>query len=199
MEDEKDPNQNWKRMVGRIMSGDARGQAELYKYFSRGIRFFIMHQVRNPDDVDDEVHRIFLIVVEQILKGKVREPDRLPAYAHAVAKNQLNRYIRGLVQDRRNDTAIDISTVASEATRDPERLAIDEQEARIARRIYMSIKKRPREVLMRFYLGEQTREQICREMDLSFTQFRLIKSRTKALFVKLGKARFVQRHGFRQP
>jgi hypothetical protein len=36
-------------------------------------------------------------------------------------------------------------------------------------------------------LKEQPQEQICREMDLTETQFRLLKSRAKAKFGEIGK------------
>jgi hypothetical protein len=45
-------------------------------------------------------------------------------------------------------------------------------------------------VLIRFYLDEQTPDVICRDMGLTETQFRLIKSRAKARFGGLGKRRF---------
>jgi RNA polymerase sigma-70 factor, ECF subfamily len=65
-------------------------------------------------------------------------------------------------------------------------------------RILRSIGKRDREVLIRFYLEEQTPERICREMGLTETQFRLIKSRAKARFGELGKRRFALKSGFRK-
>jgi RNA polymerase sigma-70 factor (ECF subfamily) len=52
---------------------------------------------------------------------------------------------------------------------------------------------RDREILSRFYLDEQTQEEICDEMDLSETQFRLLKSRAKARFGELGKRKLIQR------
>jgi DNA-directed RNA polymerase specialized sigma24 family protein len=64
-------------------------------------------------------------------------------------------------------------------------------------RILNSLPKRDREVLARFYLEEQRPERICREMGLSETQFRLVKSRAKARFGELGKSRFSRRMGFR--
>jgi DNA-directed RNA polymerase specialized sigma24 family protein len=53
--------------------------------------------------------------------------------------------------------------------------------------VLRSISPRDREILTRFYLYEQTQEQICREMDLTETQFRLLKSRAKARFAELGR------------
>ena len=81
---------------------------------------------------------------------------------------------------------------------DPERGAIEQQNEELARRILNSIGKRDREVLVRFYLDEQSPEVICREMGLTETQFRLIKSRAKARFGELGKRRFSLRTGFRR-
>jgi DNA-directed RNA polymerase specialized sigma24 family protein len=64
-------------------------------------------------------------------------------------------------------------------------------------RVLNSLPKRDREVLARFYLEEQAHGQICREMGLTETQFRLVKSRAKARFGELGKTRFSHRVGFR--
>ena len=54
-------------------------------------------------------------------------------------------------------------------------------------KVLRGISARDREILTRFYLYEQTQEQICAEMNLSETQFRLLKSRAKARFGELGK------------
>jgi len=47
-----------------------------------------------------------------------------------------------------------------------------------------ALSQRDREILKRFFLQEQSQEQICREMALTETQFRLLRSRAKA---RLGK------------
>jgi DNA-directed RNA polymerase specialized sigma24 family protein len=52
---------------------------------------------------------------------------------------------------------------------------------------------RDREILTRFYLREQSQDQICVEMCLSETQFRLLKSRAKARFGELGKKKLAGR------
>jgi len=63
------------------------------------------------------------------------------------------------------------------------------QNTELALRVLNSVRKRDREVLIRFYLKEQTAPEICRDMDLSDTQFRLIKSRAKTRFGELGRSR----------
>lgn len=55
-----------------------------------------------------------------------------------------------------------------------------------------------REILTRFYLHEQSQEEICSEMALTETQFRLLKSRAKARFGELGKKKLAHKalHAF---
>ena len=49
---------------------------------------------------------------------------------------------------------------------DPERDAIENENELVARRVLSSIRKRDRELLIRFYLDEQRPEVICRDMGL---------------------------------
>ena len=79
---------------------------------------------------------------------------------------------------------------------DPERRVIEQEGQDVALRMLNSLPKRDREVLVRFYLQEQTAEEICRDLNLTETQFRLIKSRAKARYGELGKRRFSKRSGF---
>jgi RNA polymerase sigma-70 factor, ECF subfamily len=61
------------------------------------------------------------------------------------------------------------------------------------RRVLESLSRRDREILIRFYLQEESQDQICRDMELTETQFRLLKSRAKARFGELGKKKLQQK------
>jgi hypothetical protein len=54
----------------------------------------------------------------------------------------------------------------------------------VAREALLRISPRDRELLSRFYLDVQGRDQICRIMGLTPDQFRLLKCRAKARFVE---------------
>ncbi len=64
-----------------------------------------------------------------------------------------------------------------------------EERVHLMQKVLRGISSRDREILTRFYLYEQTQEQICEEMSLTQTQFRLLKSRAKARFGEIGKRR----------
>ena len=141
------------------------------------------------------MHDIFLIITKSIRNGELREPERLMGYVRTIVRRQVAAHINSMVQARRNQTDLDFGTALTDYHPNPERRIIEEQNLKLAMRILGSLHKREREVLIRFYLREQTPGEICRDMDLTETQFRLIKSRAKARFGELGRRRLALRAG----
>lgn len=178
----------WQGLVERVQSGEASGLEDLYRIFSSGIRFHLYRRF-GSQDLDDKVHDIFLIVAQAIRGGELREPERLMGYVRTVVRRQVAGYIETAVQLRRKETDLDPGMPLSDSRSDPERSAIERQNIELALRVLNGVSKRDREVLIRFYLKEQTPLEICRGMGLTETQFRLIKSRAKARFGELGKSR----------
>jgi len=182
-------------LVERIRAGDPAGMEELYTVFSKGIRFYLCRQL-GPQDLDDRLHDVFLIITQAIRRGELREPERLMGYVRTIVRRQVAAHIDIAVQARRNQTEIDTELNLSDREPNPESRAIQHENTELAMRILRSIPKRDREVLVRFYLEEQSAQQICTAMNLTETQFRLIKSRAKARFGELGKARLARHTGF---
>jgi RNA polymerase sigma-70 factor (ECF subfamily) len=179
---------SWVNVVERVRVGDPSGLEDLYQVFSKGIRFFLFRQL-GPQDLDDKVHDIFLIITESIQRGDLREPERLMGYVRTIVRRQVAAHIDNVVQSRRNCNDVDMRGGLSDRRPNPERTIIDRQNEQLALRILRSLNPRDRNVLIRFYLKEQTASQICQEMGLSETQFRLIKSRAKARFGELARRR----------
>jgi RNA polymerase sigma-70 factor, ECF subfamily len=188
----EEENPSWPDLVERLRSGEPAALEDLYRIFAKGIRFFIYRQL-GPQDLDDRVHDVFLTVTESILNGELREPERLMGYVRTVVKRTIAAHIDDAVQTRRNHVDLDsgVRLLAHDPT--PEGRMIDQQSLELAHRVLGTLHRRDREVLTRFYLDGQTATQICTEMDLSDTQFRLIKSRAKARFAQLGKRRLEYR------
>ena len=189
------PQPSWAPLVQRIRACDRAAMEELYGLFSKGIRFYLCRQL-GPQDLDDRLHDVFLTITQAIQSGELREPERLMGYVRTVVRRQVAARIDANVNARRRQASLEDGIVLRDHSPDPERLAIRGETIEVALRILNSITKRDREVLVRFYLDEQPAEQICRDMDLTETQFRLIKSRAKARFGELGKARLSRRVGF---
>lgn len=181
---------NWTDLVSRIGNGDESGMVDLYRLFSRGIRFYLCRRL-GPQELDDKVHDTFLIVVQAIQRGDLREPERLMGFVRTVVRRQVAAHIDQAVHNRREQADIEFGAKVADARRNPEETAIVREKAELMERVLSSISRRDREILTRFYLREQSQEQICEEMSLSETQFRLLKSRAKARFGQAGKRQLV--------
>jgi RNA polymerase sigma factor (sigma-70 family) len=178
---------NWAALVSGIREGDSAAMSELYGIFAKGIRYFLLRNL-GPEDLDDKVHDCFVIVTQAIQNGDLREPERLMGYVRTVVKRQIAASIDIAVQQRRTRANFEDSMFAVSDWRDnPERTVIARQRAEIAHKVLNGVSRRDREILNRFYVLEQSQEQICAEMGLSYNQFRLLKSRAKARFGELGK------------
>ncbi len=183
---------DWGDLVARIRAEDREAMEELYRLFGRGIRFYLCRQL-GPQELDDRVHDTFLIVVQAIRRGDLREPERLMGFVRTIVKRQVAASIERVVQSRRDMQDLDQGAGVYDRGQTPEERLIRQQRAEIMAAILRSISRRDREILTRFYLLEQPQEQICQEMSLTGTQFRLLKSRAKARFGELGRRRLAQR------
>jgi len=181
-------NERWARLVASVQAGSQTAMEELYATFGRGIRFYLSRQL-GPQDLDDKVHDTFLVVINAIQRGELREPDRLMGYVRTVVRRMVATHIDHMVEERREYTDMQEVSVVADGRSDPERDAVQLQQVQIMKQVLRQISGRDREILTRFYLYEQTPDQICTEMGLSLTQFRLLKSRAKARFSELGKRR----------
>ncbi len=180
------PAVDWALLVAQIKAGEDAGMEHLYKLFSRGIRYYLCRQL-GPQELEDKVHDTFLIVVNAIKRGDLREPERLMGFVRTVVRRQVAAYIENAVHTRREQADLESGVAVADKTQNPEQEAISKQRAELMKSALASLSQRDRDILVRFYLKEQPQEQICEEMSLTETQFRLLKSRAKAKFGEIGK------------
>lgn len=183
---------SWPALIQKIRCDDASGMEELYGLFSRGVRFFLWRQL-GQHDLDDTVHDTFLTVAQAIRRGEVREPERLMGFVWTIVRRQLAAQIERTVTGRNQLAELDTAVRVPDRSPDPEWAAMLIERQAMAHQLLGEIPRRDREILVRFYLNEQSQEEICRDMDLTETQFRLLKSRAKARFGTLGRRKLGRR------
>jgi RNA polymerase sigma-70 factor, ECF subfamily len=170
---------DWADIVDRIKVGDRDAAAILYQDLESGARFFLRRHLNNAADVDDKLHDLFLIIVEAIRSGELREPNRLMGFVRTILYRQLNLEISLII--RKRETSADVTSLSflPAAGPTPEDAAASLQKIGIMRQVLGEMRQKDREILMRFYLEEQSPERIQREMGLSKRQFDLLKTRAK--------------------
>ncbi|HVG18671.1 MAG TPA: sigma-70 family RNA polymerase sigma factor [Blastocatellia bacterium] len=181
---------DWLDWVRRITQGDSAAEAELIARYRDGVAIIIGRIVRNESATEDLTQETFRISLEKIRGGDVRAPERLSGFICGVARNVAIEYVRRI---RRLTNHEEIG--AAEQIRDPrpdqfEQL-LSKERAEVARQAISELKvERDREILFRYYIAEQDKDQICADLGLSHQQFNSIIFRALKRYKELYLKRF---------
>src|ERR1700691_3190903 len=113
---------NWTDLVERITKGEESGMEELYRLFRVAIRYYLCRQLGHQE-LDDKVHDTFVIVVQAIRRGELREPDRLMGFVRTVVRRQVAAYIDDAVHSRRDELNLDLGVRVADRRNNPEQSA----------------------------------------------------------------------------
>ena len=129
--------------------------------------------------LEDKFHDVVVTVLEAIASGALKRPDRLMGFVHTIARRGVAAQIRANIKSRRC-TSFEESDFARSDAKSPEATAAQSEKLERLDALLNLLRPRDRDLLIRFYLYEQSPAQICLEMHLTATQFRLYKSRALA-------------------
>lgn len=190
---EDSPPSEWDSMVTRIQAGDQSAMEEFYATISQGFRRFL-HRRLNRQDVDDKLHDIFVIVVRAIQNGSLRDPARLMGFVRTISQRQVAAWIEEVVHRRRGQTELDdVVRYLPDQGDDPEELSLRSQRAAAMKCVLAALPAQHRDVLERFYVRGQNAREICKELGMTDTQFRLLKWRAKERYVALCRKAMIKR------
>jgi len=190
-------NRQYGELVEKIKKKNPAALEELYGLV-KNFTYFLMRQL-GAEELQDNLHDMYITVAQAITAGKLRDPQRLTAFLTTVARFYTYTQIERRVQNRNRLTGLDSIDVPDSASL--ERGAYEKQKMTLVREILNQMPRLDREILRRFYFEDQTKEEICRELQLTPTQFRNIKSQAKLALTQLGLRR-LKRHrqiGFTVP
>ena len=182
--DRPDAAPDMARLVAEVRNNDPAAMEALYSTLIQGVRQMLHRQL--PRDAEDRAHNVFLITVDAINSGRIRDPERLAGFVRTVGRRQAVDGIRRLKQQRQ---AVDLDgpvPIVDERVC-PEKRLIEKQKWACLDFAFQSLGSRDREILERSYLKDESRERICEEMGLTETQFRLLKNRAKNRLGLLGR------------
>lgn len=178
------------QIVDGLMKGHESAFEALYSYLTTLKHYFLRRASQRPD-AEDLYHETIATVATQVRLGRLCRPELLRAYATSIARNKLIAFYE---EKRRTDRMPHEHWERRPAGGpDAESLCLASEQRDIALRVMRGISSRERDILKRFYLDGQSAETIQREVCLTPTQFRLIKSRAKQRFYELCQARLAMR------
>jgi len=177
--------------IRRIASGDRCAEAEFVRCYERGVRALVRRRCRPGDPaVDDIAQEVLTRVLERLRVGAIRDPSALPAYVQAM----IVRAASSQYHSERLEVAI-VCIDEPSAADDPAEQAGAAQRADLLRLLMQSLPvARDRDVLVRFYLDEQDRDEVCASLGIDTAHFRRVVFRARERFRELLLAAGLDEH-----
>jgi RNA polymerase sigma-70 factor, ECF subfamily len=149
-----------------------------------GLRALILRRVRDPEVAADILQDAAVTTLEKLRNGEIAHPEKLGGYLYRVALNHLRNHRR---KDRTAVSSPEGLDDLRESEDDPDWEWVGRPEwAAAARRVLEELPaERDRDLLMRFYLYDEAKEQICRELRLSQENFNRVIFRARNRFREL--------------
>jgi RNA polymerase sigma-70 factor (ECF subfamily) len=149
-----------------------------------GLRALILRRVRDPEAAADILQDAAVTTLEKLRSGEIAHPENMGGYLYRVALNHLRNHRR---KDR---TAVSSADALNELQGTEDDLEWERvgrpQWAEAARRMLDEMPaERDREILVRFYLNDEDKEQICRDLRLSEEHFNRVIFRARNRFREL--------------
>jgi len=177
-------------LVRRIVAGDPAAETELVQRFSRATSFLLRRLTRNDAAAEDLYQETFRLVIEKVRGGELREAERLPGFVSSLARNLFLGSTRRDV--RRRERHEDSEAAESAPDPAPGQLAglLARERAATVRQVLAELKNdRDREILTRFYIADQDKDAICRDLQLSDLHFNRVLFRARQRYKELYERR----------
>lgn len=155
-----------------------------------GLRALILRRVRDPEVAADILQDAAVTTLEKLRRGEIANPENVGGYLYRVALNHLRNHRR---KDRSALCSADDIQELPDTEDDPEWQRVGRRQwAEAARHLLEELPTaRYRDVLVRFYLEDRSRDEVCAEFRLTPEHFNRVIFRARARFREL-----VVRRGF---
>ena len=149
-----------------------------------GLRALILRRVRDPEVAADILQDAAVTTLEKLRSGEISHPENVGGYLYRVALNHLRNHRR---KDRTALSSADGLEELQEREDDPDWTRVGRpQWAHAARKVLEEMPAtRDRDLLVRFYLNDEAKEQICQDLQLSAEHFNRVIFRARNRFREL--------------
>ncbi|HWM93059.1 MAG TPA: sigma-70 family RNA polymerase sigma factor [Thermoanaerobaculia bacterium] len=170
-------------LVERIRAGDPGAEAELVARYGNGLSYLLRKITGDPVLSEDLLQETFRVALRRVRAGELREPEKLGGFLRATAKNLARaEHRRGGRWESMDDGTVEPADPGESQLAQ----VIRTEEAGLVRRVLGELRsRRDRQLLYRFYIAEEEKEEICRDLGLSSLNFNLVLFRARERFRKL--------------
>lgn len=174
-----------KRIAAGVKNGQSSFETELVQRYSRGLRYLLARRFRDPEQVEDLLQESLAIAITKLRDIELDNPERLAGYLRGIAiRVALNAGRRR----QREPYSMEVEAIGQIPDREPgqfDHVAREQTRTAVHKLLRSMPVKRDREILTRFYVQDQDKEEICRALDLDSLHFNRVLFRAKKRFRKL--------------
>lgn len=173
------------QLVERVHRGERGAEEELFARYGNGILFMLQRASGDPALAEDLRQETFRIVLTRLRSRGLEEPGGLSGYLRGTARNLLIADRRK--KARRKTEADHEKVVAAADTRYGQaQKVLRHEEASIVHKLIAEMSaERDRQLLYRFYIAEDDKNDICLDLGLSSLHFNRVLFRARQRFKDL--------------
>lgn len=169
------------------------GSAASLQQLRDGVLYLLRKELRDPALADDLCNETFRIVLERLRQQPLDDPSRVSSYLGQTARNLAMAHRR---KEARQCTVTgrqaDMEAIAQPEL-DPVLVVQSQSRADAVRRVLEEIPQpRDREILVRVYLYDQDKDQVCRELGIGAGHYKRVIHRARERFRTLLEVRYAR-------
>lgn len=181
-------------LVRRIAAGDTAAEASLVQRYSRGL-LYLLRRLGAPPELAEDLHQeTFRIVLERLRRRGLDEPAGLAGFLRGTARNLMIAERRKTARRRTDADPEGLERAVQPSPGQLSSVLLDEEAAIVRRLIGELPAERDRQLLLRFYVAEEEKENICADLGLDSLHFNRVLFRARHRFKEL-LVRFQERQG----
>lgn len=178
-----------RQLADRIAQKDRSAEEEFVRRYRLGLLKTLRQRTGRESDAEDLLHDAFIIALKRLRQGTVQEPERLSGFMFGLARNLVIDQMR---KEQRRRTSSGEEWLPLVPDGQPGQLSelLRRERARIVREVLSQLPlERDRQILFRYYIDGQKKEQICLDLHLSSLHFNRVlhraRRRYKALYEEM--------------
>ena len=183
-------------LAHRICAGDKLAEGQMVRRFTPGITQIIVRETGNYAMAQELCQETLIIVLQRLRTRPLDEPEKLPAFVAQTARNLVMAERR---KERRRRTDVDsesIEALADEGHAQDEDLQQKSNADAISQVLAELKSARDRLLLIRYYLRDDDKKEICRDLKLSESSFNVVLFRARSRFLELLERRGMKGRDF---
>lgn len=168
-----------------VRNGRSGAETELVERYSDGLRYLLLRRTRDDERAQDLLQDTLSIAIAKLRDKDLENPERLAGYLRGIA---IRAALNAGRRQQREPYPMESEAVAEIPDREPrqfDHVAREQTQAAVHKLLRSMPIKRDRELLTRFYVQDQDKEEICRALGLDSLHFNRVLFRAKKRFRKL--------------